>query len=132
MLEDVQFELELEVKPLANLPEFLSPGVVPRLVEELEKHRLFEPEAMAAIMADGGFRQALSDEAGEHYDYARLVVETTEGLRADVSAAVIAAAVTNAVVALPFVLSVPMLLIATIAVAGRLIRRVDSPKPVAQ
>ncbi|MCP4902756.1 MAG: hypothetical protein GY906_37825 [bacterium] len=121
LLEDVVIELESE--GLGKLPRFLSPSIVPQLIEKLEEHRLFEPEAMAEIVALGGFQQALSDETGEHYEYATHVVEMTEPLRRDVSTAVFAAAVTNAVVALPFVLSVPMLLIATVAIIGRLIRQ---------
>jgi hypothetical protein len=121
LLADIRIEIDDEA--LENLPEFLSPDIVPQLIEGLEKHKLFEPEGLAGIVAAGGFRQALADESGEYYDYANLVVETTEPLRRDVSLAIVTVAVVNAIIAVPFALCVPMLLIAAVAVIGRLIRK---------
>lgn len=125
LLENVEFDLEID--GVKQLPDFVSPDIVPQLVAKLEDHRLFEPEALAEIAAYGGFHQAISDRSGDHYEYAEMILETTEPLRRDVSTAMIAAAAVNAVVAIPFSLCVPMFLIATVAVIGRLIRRAGEP-----
>jgi hypothetical protein len=129
LLNEIQLEIEIEGSDV-DLPEFLSPEIVPDLITKLEEHELFEPELLAEIAANGGFFQSIFEQQGEHSDYAERIVDITRPVRRDMTTAVVVMAATNALVSAPIAIMTPMLLLGVLAGIGRLLRRPKPPQAV--
>jgi hypothetical protein len=128
-LEDLLGTIEAEIlaeEPTADVPEFLTPDIVPKLMKVLEDHALFDPGAMATIYAADGLNAARAGDP-EVAAYADRLVEAFEPVRREAWLGILTAVVSNAVITMLVVIPVPLILVGCIAAIARLIRRPNAP-----
>jgi hypothetical protein len=121
ILADIEAQILAE-EPSAEVPEFLTPDVVPKLLQALDDHELFAPRAMAEVRAVGGVAAARGGDP-RVAAYAERLVDAFAPVRREVWLGMLTAAVSNAVVTMLVTVPAPMVLIAIIALVARLIRR---------
>jgi hypothetical protein len=121
VLEEVEQEVRAEA-PEVELPAFLSPEAVSRLIDDIEKYELFEPEAMATIASRTGFAGAVAGSDAQLAAYAERLLDLSEPVRRDVLLGLYAAAISNAVATPLVTLGGPFILLFLIAGASRLVR----------
>lgn len=128
VLEEVAQEVRAEA-PEVELPAFLSPEAVSRLIDDIEKYELFDPEALAKIASHTGFAGAVGGSDAQLAGYAERLLELSEPVRRDVLLGLYAVAISNAVATPLVTLGGPLTLLFLIAGAARLVRAPDRHRP---
>jgi hypothetical protein len=126
LLREVEQEMRLE-SPDAELPEFLKPETVAGLLGAIERNDLFDPEALAAINAHGGFAAALAGRDAPLAAYARSLLDLSEPVRRELVFAVAAAAISNAAITPLLTLGGPFVVLVLVAAVSRLLRQPNRP-----
>jgi hypothetical protein len=128
VLEEVEQEVRAEA-PEVELPAFLSPEAVSRLIDDIEEYELFEPESLATIASRTGFAGAVAGSDAQLAAYAKRLLDVSEPVRRDVLLGLYAAAISNAVATPLVTLGGPFILLFLIAGASRLVSTEGRQRP---